>query len=293
SYMTTLTITGRRPLIIATEDDLEIDGTIVTAPSTDPQNLGWQAGGPPGPSQVMSVGMCALDMPGIGGGNPGQTGIGSGGGSFCGIGGAGSALYVAPVDGGTDAGTGPSGGAAYGTDDLVPLAGGSSGGSTNATDATNHGGGAIELVAGTKVTIGMSGVLNVGGGGSSLAYGIGGGSGGGILLEAPNVVVQGVLAANGGSGSNNYMGGQSGLASAQSAVNQLNNGPLGGNGSAGANVDGKDGTTLGNYPIGGGGGGGAGRIRVNTGCGGKLSQNGGAIISPSTTTTCFSTGTLK
>jgi hypothetical protein len=297
---TTLTITGQRPLIIAGDGDIEIDGSIVTAPSADPVNLGWNAGGPPGPPQPLAVGICALNVPDVGGGNPGASDRGSGGGSFCGIGGAGSpAFSTGPVDGGADGGTGPSGGAVYGTNDLVPLVGGSSGGSTDYATPKNHGGGAIELVSGTRVTVSLPGVINMGGGadtGSATGAGeprIGGGSGGGILLEAPNVVVQGVLAANGASGSG-YNVGQPGQASAQPAVTPLGISVKGGDGSGGAKTNGQDGMIVDAVRVGGGGGGGgAGRIRVNTGCGGKFSQNGGAVISPSSTTTCFSMGTLK
>jgi hypothetical protein len=300
--LTTLTITGRRPLIIATHGDLEIDGTIVTAPSPAPQNVGWNAGGPPGPPRAFSAGICALDMPGVGGGSPGGSDRGSGGGGFCGVGGAGTpALSSLTADGGTDGGLdggmGPAGGTTYGSSDLIPLMGGSSGGSAEYIIAKNHGGGALELVSGTKVTISTNGVVNMGGGADDGDQNhephVGGGSGGGILLEAPNVVVQGVLAANGGSGSG-YNNGQPGQASDLPATSPLGLGVTAGAGSAGANINGQNGRIVDTMRVGGGGGGGgAGRIRVNTGCGGKFFQNGGAVISPGATTTCFSAGTLK
>jgi hypothetical protein len=43
----------------------------------------------------------------------------------------------------------------------------------------------------------------------------------------------------------------------------------------------------------GGGGGGAGRIRINTGCGGALNINSSALLTPGSTTPCYSTGTLN
>jgi hypothetical protein len=43
----------------------------------------------------------------------------------------------------------------------------------------------------------------------------------------------------------------------------------------------------------GGGGGGAGRIRINVGCGGTLTVDSAAVISPAQSTSCFSVGTLE
>ena len=48
--------------------------------------------------------------------------------------------------------------------------------------------------------------------------------------------------------------------------------------------------TVGNWA---GGGGGAGRIRINTGCGGALNLNSSSLVSPGSSTTCYTTGTLK
>ena len=82
---------------------------------------------------------------------------------------------------------------------LDRLAGGSSGGSSNGSDTSNHGG-AIELGSGSLLTIGANGTVNLGGGGPDPGYAVGGGSGDGIL-EAPTVIVRGILTVNGGSGS--------------------------------------------------------------------------------------------
>ena len=274
----TLQITGARPLILVANGNLEIDGTIVGVRS--PTN-GWYGGGPPAPSTPMRGGQCALNVL-AGGGGPGDVGaeMGAAGGGYCGRGGNGSTV--------ADGGGSPSpGGIAYGTASLVPLAGGASGGSTNGADITNHGGGAIELVSGSLLTIGDNGTINLGGGGTDPGYAVGGGSGGGILLEAPTVIVRGILTVNGGSGSATGNGAsQPGQPSLQPAVG---GGKVAGNGSAGANINGGD-ALLQSNPAGGGGG--AGRIRINTGCGGSFKPSSGAIISPTSATTCVSTGPL-
>src|SRR5256885_10293812 len=56
-----------------------------------------------------------------------------------------------------DAGPGPAGGAPYGTPSLVPLVGGSSGGSSEGAGKENHGGGAVQIVSGTSILIGDTG----------------------------------------------------------------------------------------------------------------------------------------
>jgi hypothetical protein len=272
----TLQITGKRPLILVANGNLEIDGTIVAVQS--PSN-GWSGGGPPAPSTPLRAGQCPLDLL-AGGGGPAGAAMGAAGGGYCGRGGNGSAL--------ADGGGSPSpGGIPYGTATLVPLAGGSSGGSSNGSDTSNHGGGAIELVSGSIVTIGDNATINLGGGGTDPGYAVGGGSGGGILLEAPTVIVRGILTVNGGSGSAAGNGqSQPGQPSLRPAVG---GGSVAGNGSAGANINGGD-ALLQSNPAGGGGG--AGRIRINTGCGGSFKPSSGAIISPTSATTCFTTGPL-
>jgi len=279
-----LVVRGQLPLILAANDTMVIDGTISTAPS--PTNE-WYGGGAPGPSMPARGGLCALNNC-MGGGQPGSTNaaleIGSGGGAFCGLGGAGSIL-------GPDAGAPPAGGLAYGVPELVPLVGGASGGSaSSAVNQMNHGGGGIELLAGNSLTIDSNAVINMGGGGDSEAYAIGGGSGGGILLEAPIVNLKGALAASGASGSAYHGAGLNGAIGLTGAVGGGNG--IGGVGSSATSINGGAGTvmTTANF---GGGGGGAGRIRINTGCGGALNVNSSALLTPGTTTPCYTTGTLK
>jgi hypothetical protein len=284
----TLSIGGKRPLIIATTGGIEIDGTIVNYSAV---TTGWWGGGAPGPSSKQLIGICPLGDPTtVGGGSPGGAvytdGLGSGGGGFCGVGGSGT--IPAPTDGGPtglDGGVVATGGSGYGTPQLIPLVGGSSGGSAGAFSVYNHGGGALELVAGTTLVIGASGVINLGGGADNTNFGLGGGSGGAILLEAPAITVDGILTVNGGSGNNSGGAGHPGMASAQPAIADNN---LGGAGSASGSINGTDGITSNSAS---GGGGAAGRIRLNT-CAGAL-KFGAPIISPSTTTKCFTTGSLQ
>jgi hypothetical protein len=183
----------------------------------------------------------------------------------------------------------------YGSPDLVPLVGGSGGGSTDSF-GDNHGGGAVELVSGTSILIGTVGTINMGGGGGVNRPGVGGGSGGAILLEAPSVTVRGVLAANGGAGAayGNAYGYGAALPSDQPASGQDAKGMnVAGNGSAGATSSGGNATVDPNFPYYAGGGGGAGRIRINTGCGGTLTVVPSAVISPYESTGCFTKGVLR
>jgi hypothetical protein len=184
----------------------------------------------------------------------------------------------------------------YGPPELVPLMGGSSGGATDMFSDTNHGGGAIELVSGTSVTIGADGVINMGGGRGR--YAMGGGSGGGILLEAPTVTVRGVLAANGGGGGTRNYGGMTAqdgqpnnIAAHGDGFDSGSGKSSGGFGSAGNMINGGAGSPSTNDYSGGGGG--AGRIRINTGCGGVLNLNSSGLLTPDQTTACYSAGMLK
>jgi hypothetical protein len=276
----TLTITGSRPAIVAANETVEINGLVNSSGS---RLNGWAGGGAPGPNAFQRAGICPLDTSSGGGhlgGNGSGSGLGAGGGGFCGTGGHGST----PVDGGI----GAVGGTPYGTETLIPLVGGSSGGSTDHYTLNNHGGGAIEFVAGTSVTVTSSGTINMGGGaGAQGDDGNAGGSGGSILLEAPSVEVRGVVAANGAAGAGFNNSGQGGLGSDQAAQ-----GSFGGAGGAGATSTGADGQ-IGTFNSYSGGGGGVGRIRINTGCGGTLTIPMSAVISPYKSTGCYTNGTLQ
>ena len=230
---------------------------------------------------------------GPGGGAAAGALTASSGGSYCGIGGA----------GGAESGTPSPGGVAYGTPAITPLVAGSSGGD----DSGGAGGGAIQLVAGTSITVESTGVIHVGAGrggfgGISGQEGGGGGSGGSILLESLAVTVAGTLAANGGgagAGTSSGVGspppqdpgGANATPNATPAAGgKAGVGPSsGGAGSAGASVDGVAGSfTPGNNDAAGGGGGGAGRIRINT----KTAATLSGVLSPAATTPCVTQGTV-
>jgi hypothetical protein len=270
-------VRGTRPLIVMSEGSVEIDGIVSAA--ADPLRA-WYAGGAPATTTAARAGTCPIDTE-AGGGRPGQsdmsTGIGSGGGGFCGSGGPGSTDLM-----GT---TRPAGGVPYGIPALIPIVGGSAGG-TGASGNGGHGGGAVQLVSGVSIVVGDSGVIDMAGGGGSATVGAGG-SGGAILLEAPSVTVRGVLAANGGSGGDFY-GGVDGMASSSPALGH----DTGGNGGAGDDKDGTPANEAATKVAASGGGGGVGRIRINTGCGGSLVVSSSAVISPSSKSKCYTTGDL-
>src|ERR1019366_7350063 len=123
-----------------------------------------------------------------------DNGIAGGGGGYCGAGGA--AGKATATNGGA--------GKTYGTPAIVPLAGVSAGGP--GALAPGGGGGALELGAGTAVTLPARGNVSAGGGAGydgtdpGLCVASGGGSGGAVLIEAPAVTIAGTVAANGGGG---------------------------------------------------------------------------------------------
>jgi hypothetical protein len=284
-----LSLSGTRPFILLANGKVEINGTIQAAVSDT--NF-WWGGGAPGASSGDRVGICALPAgPGGGGkGNSAAMAAGAGGGGFCGAGGRGSGV--------ADAGVFAAGGMPYGNVELVPLVGGSGGGSAlggfTPTLGTNHGGGAVQIVSGDSILIGDVGVVDMGGGfpnsPSSSVEGGGGGSGGAILLEAPSVTVNGVLAANGGGGGGGYL--QHGLPGQPSST-PATGGGLGGSGSGGTVASGSDAKIGSANDKAGGGGGGAGRIRINTGCGGMLTLSPSSVVSPDKTSGCYTEGALR
>jgi hypothetical protein len=244
----------------------------------------------------------APDMPGAGpgggGGGSGTSKLGGGGASFCGLGG----------QGGVEQGTGATPYAqapAYGSAELIPLVGGSAGGKgvggfgVGATSAS-HGGGAVQLVAGTSIQIAAGAFVSAPGSGGmqgGLAAdqeAAGAGSGGAILIEAPIVTVAGVLATNGGGGGGGAggaaNGGQSGEPGHDSDANPASGGSGGGAGGAGDQAGGGSAMASASFTAPGGGGG-AGRIRINTTTGSANLTS--ATVTPSTMSGCFTQGMLK
>lgn len=197
----------------------------------------------------------------------GSSVSGAGGGGFGATGGAGgSASTIA------DSATGGGSGNPTGTPALIPLRGGCDSGATDNLhpNAVGFGGGAIQLVSHTKISI--IGVIAANG--SSLA---GGGSGGGILIEAPTVEVTGSVVANGAGGNGGCflaMPGENGRFDATPALGgtcSSSEAGAGGNGGAGA-IAATGGVSIhlanADAALAGHGGGGVGRIRINTAPGG-------------------------
>ena len=266
----TLIIEGQRPLLLLAPGDVQINGTINAVENSINGALG-NAGGFSGPKGEQVKGQ------GPGGGS--GTSTEAGGGGFCGKGGKGGSA------------TGAAGGVAYGSKELVPLIGGSSGGNGALGGTGGAGGGAVQIIAGGKLTLSATGVIHVGGGGGGWNGG-GGGSGGAILLEANELSIAGTLAANGGGGGEgDGVAGDSGLNASPDAIPAPSGSGTattdddGGSGSAADALDGSPGGS-----VSGGGGGGAGRIRLN-------SKSGAAkitgVLSPSADSACVTQGTVS
>lgn len=192
---------------------------------------------------------------------------GAGGGGFGIAGGTGGS---ASTD--SDSATGGSSGKPTGSPTLIPLRGGCDSGATDDAHprAVGSGGGAIQLVSRTKISI--TGVVATNG--SSVS---GGGSGGGILVEAPIIEVNGSMVANGAGGNSGCLfatPGENGRLDATPALGgTCSVGGTGGSGGASSIAAGNGANTFlagtGSSPAWGGhGGGGVGRIRINTAPGG-------------------------
>ncbi|HTB79033.1 MAG TPA: hypothetical protein VK762_37575 [Polyangiaceae bacterium] len=272
STAASLTLRGAVPLIVWARTTVNLQGPFIGDPAFHPTNGGG-----------------AIETQSGTGGGPGGGGVGlsnpqlgGGGGGYCGTGGAGANSQTVASDGGAPV----AGGRSYGNPTITPLVGGSSGGGAPSGQG-GEGGGAVEITAGTSILIGSGGAVSVPGYGGS-GNGGGGGSGGSILLEAPSVTVNGVLAANGGGGAVFSGGGsaQDGQPSAQPAMGQDANSAVG---SAGTQINGADGKATPTATSSGGGGG--GRIRINTATG-MATIGPSATVSPALTTSCATQGTL-
>jgi hypothetical protein len=266
--------TGTLPLVIIAVADINIAGDL----------------------DLSKIGDGSPHTPGPGKGASGTLELAGGGGSYCGVGGRG-ATTMSAVLGNTVA--------AYGNAELIPLVGGSAGGSSGRAvsdasyDSSIHGGGAVQLVAGHSIVIHATGGIVAGGGGGAAGLKYqpsGGGSGGAILLEAATVSVAGYLTANGGGGAGGgsygpTTSGQPGSADGKPAAGGHDGSySAGGLGSAAAVLNGGDGSAQPDAWGAGGGGGGAGRIRINTKLGAATVTG---IVSPALATACATQGLLK
>lgn len=174
-------IIGSRPLVVVASTDIEVSGVL-------------DAGGKAAEPGAGAAGARGAGVDGL------ATDESAGGG------GAGHAAV------GADGSNGPStGGPSYGDPELTILSGGSKGGTGGfrlcMPVSGGAGGGAVQLFAAGAIRIRDGGGVNAGGGGgrggdicNTAAAGSGGGSGGAIFLQANEVLVRGVLAANGGGG---------------------------------------------------------------------------------------------
>lgn len=253
----TLSITGSMPLLLASNDSVDVAGALSVAADLDTGAAGSDPAN------------CALGPPEPGENDSGGAG-GGGGGGFQGTGGDGG-------DGNDDNGgsNGGGGGAAVGLTPATPRGGcsGADGGEgSNATFGLGGaGGGAIQVSARNRIAVTGTGAINAGGGGGGGAQGSdcgggGGGSGGYVRLDAPDVDVleTAAVAANGGgggggstngAGANGSPGGDGG-ANATPAPGGSSSGASatdGANGGAGTSVNG---ASQNNDATGGAGGGG-------------------------------------
>jgi hypothetical protein len=272
---TTITInaklraTGTKPLVLIAND------TITTGAQID---VGSHRGANPETGAGADSSTCAA------GTNP-ITGGGGAGGSFTGLGGAGGNGAGAAIGGGI-----PGIIAAA----ITELRGGCPGqdgqaGAANDRGLHGHGGGAVFLIAGTKIDIG-GGINAAGEGGTAgqknTAGAGGGGSGGMIGFDAPMITITSLILANGGgggegSGTGNTPGtpgnDPTSISAATGGAGNSTSGGDGGDGSAGIaagpGVAGNPGTGGG----GGGGGGGAGLVKAPS------TANLGSQVSPAAT----------
>lgn len=171
-----LSVVGTLPLVFIALDTIVITGTLSASSREDVAEAGGHSEGMTGAGLGKGPG---------GGGTPTAL-TGGGGASYCGVGGAGAA----------ESGATAPGGATYGSPALSPLVAGSAGGVQGSNGGGGAGGGAVQLVAGTSITVGASGVVQAGAGGGELGGtggqgAAGGGSGGSILLESVAVVMAG------------------------------------------------------------------------------------------------------
>jgi hypothetical protein len=192
---------GARALVILSCEDVTIGGLLVAGAVVVTDGYGNREI-VPGPG-----GWTRGEGPGAGGDGAGVMNGNSGGGG-------GAAFGAAGGTGGSGTGEGESaaggtGGSPYGEPSLVPLLGGSGGGTGDGNQYYGYGGsggGALQVSTPAAITVLSGAAIEAGGhggiGSDPTGGGGGAGSGGGILLEAQTITVQGgaVIAANGGGG---------------------------------------------------------------------------------------------
>jgi hypothetical protein len=290
------------PAVLLVAGDARVEGLL---------RVGTCRGGDDCYGDSRGAGSLAGGAPGRAGRGPGAGEPGAGSGDPEGSGGGGGG-YGSPGGPGGDGGSGGelAGGApgsTYGTLEISPLVGGSGGGAGvpgpgGGGDGAGGGwgGGALQISARGHIVVAPGGVIDASGDGgfggrdqntdSAQGSGAGGGSGGALLLEAPYVLVEGSLTANGGGGSGAWCDAAPDAAELRGTWGGWDpipapgaRQPAGcdgrGAGGAGSDAEGGAGEAGESVEKAGGGGGGAGRIRVNTGPDG-WQLGDGARVSP-------------
>lgn len=257
---TTLTInaalraTGTKPLVLLASDSIIVNQLIDVGSHRSPTEF---------------IGAGADPVTCLAGVLPG-TSAGGAGGSFAGIGGSGGP--------GGDGGAG--GLPASATTPIPALRGGCRGqdGDGPGKGVGGHGGGAVYLIAGNRISITGPGINAAGEGGmggavvNAISGGGGGGAGGMIGLDAPTITCTGLILANGGGGGQGSGTGFTGATGLDPAgINAASGGAggsaCGGNGGNGSPaIVGGSGASGGAFqcgaPGGGGGGGGGGAAGI-------------------------------
>ena len=186
------TITGSRPLAIASQNNLRIDTDLSVEGDNGAHTVqgegiaGGGDGGDANRSESPGNPYAGQGPGGSAGNSSGNEDSTSGGGGFGGAGGDGTS----------------NGGPTYGDQFLNSLIGGSGAGGTR-NKGGGAGGGGLGLIAVNQLEITNSSTIDASGGNGSSSdsqFTSGGGSGGAILLNAKNVLLNGTLDADGGDG---------------------------------------------------------------------------------------------
>ena len=247
-------VTGERPLVLLATKDILIDDVLDAS-----SKLGVRTG-------AAAQATCAS-----GSGANGTVGGGGGaGGTFGHVGGGGAAGQIGlqiPASGGAPSSVAPLDGIQGG------CAGGNGGVVTGTAARGGAGGGALYLIAGERIHVSSTGVINASGGGGGGAPTAGGGGGGGaggfIALDAPAIAIEGHVFARGGAGgggggstTNGSPGAEPANATAQTPGGSAGSGGTPGGDGCGAPEGKQGGFTAAAGAGGGGGGGGCGRTRI-------------------------------
>ncbi len=274
-------VTGDNPIVIASLGEVVIRGRL---------ELSGECSGSEGGPGGFDGADATTGASGLGGGEGGNAG---GGGRADGGGGGG--YGAAGGDAGNEGQSRPKGGSAFGNPEITVLhgGGGGGGGAGPGGGRGGGGGGAIHIAANGKVTIGFdtlaqpSGINagGCGGEGGTADGGGGGGAGGTILIEAPEVELDGGhLAVNGGGGGggNNAGGPGNGKDGTLDGVRAGGGqaGPGGAAGGQGGAAGNRAGAQGGDANEAGGGGGAVGRIRINTRVMNAVTLRNLATVSP-------------